>query len=135
MKRIGIWIDSREALIATLGTYGITHERIYTGVDKKPRYAGEVSKKSKRALGFDYETPQQAHFNEEMKRYIRAVAGHLELSPAKLYITGPGRVRLALEKALGKNKSLQVLKNEPLGKVTLNQKLERFRKFFDSVKN
>jgi hypothetical protein len=135
MKRIGIWIDSREALVATIGDTGITYDRIYSGVDSKPRFKGETSRKSKRMLGFDYETSQQAHVNEEMRRYIKTIAEYPGQSAAQLYITGQGQVRLALEKELMKNKRVQIIKNDPLGNLSLNQKLERFRKFFESEKN
>jgi len=134
MRRIGIWIDSRETLIANLGDSWITYNRIFSGVEKRPRYQGETSRRTKRQLGFDFETAQQAKFNQEMKRYIRAVVDYLGTTPATLCISGPGKVRIALEKELRNNKNLQVVKNEPLDNLTINQKLEWFRKFFESRK-
>lgn len=130
---MGIWIDSREALIVRFDKGELSHHRICSGIESKPRFKGESSRKSKRALGFDYETSQQAHYNEWMNKYLQTVVDNLSGSPSILYITGPGTVRIALEKALGKLKNIRVLKNEPLGHVSEARKIEAIRQFFQSV--
>ncbi|MFN3839900.1 MAG: hypothetical protein ACK4RF_04255 [Cyclobacteriaceae bacterium] len=133
MKKMGVWIDSREALIVTFDSGILSYYLIFSGVESKPRFKGESSRRVKRTLGFDYESSQQGHYNEWMKKYIRSVAENLKDNPAELYITGPGKVRLALEKELLKAKHLRVLKNEPLHNLSLNQKLERISRFFESA--
>lgn len=136
MKKIGVWIDSSEALIVAIENREFSHRKIYSGIERRPRFKGETSRRTKRALGFDYESSQQAHYNEWMKKYIRSVAEGLKKDPAELYITGPGNVRLALEKELGKaTKTLRILKNEPLRKITDNQKIEAIRRFFASTRS
>jgi hypothetical protein len=135
MKRIGLWIDSREVLIVTLDNGKFSYYRIFSGVETRPRFKGESSKKTRRSLGFDYESSLQANYNEWMKKYIKSVVENLKGDSALLYVTGPGNTRLALERELRKVKSIRVLKNEPLDNLSINQKLERFRQFFQSIKN
>lgn len=135
MKKIGVWIDSRKALIAMVDKQELSYHTIYSGVVRKPRFKGETSRRTKRVLGFDYESSQQAHYNEWMKKYIQSVAERLRKNTAELYITGPGNVRLALEKELLKAKNIRVLKNDPLDSLSLNQKLEHIARFFGWAKN
>lgn len=135
MKKIGVWIDSREALIVTPENPELSYHTIYSGVERKPRFKGEASRRTKRAIGFDYKSSQQAHYNEGMKKYVQSIAENLKKSPAELYIVGPGNTRLALEKELRKVKKLRIIKNDPLDNLSLNQKLDRIRRFFESAKN
>ncbi|QOI98141.1 MAG: hypothetical protein HRU69_11890 [Flammeovirgaceae bacterium] len=133
MRKIGLWIDSREALIVSFENGRLSHHRIFSGIESKPRYKGESSRKSKRAIGFDYETSQQAHYNEWLKKYIQSVVDILRGSSAVIYITGPGTVRITLENALRKVRNIRVLKNDALGHLTEARKIEAIRQFFESV--
>ncbi len=130
MKKIGIWIDSREALIVEIMNGGVKAHTIPSDLEKRPRFEGETSLKTRSAIGFDFESKQQARYNKAVTGYLQQVVNYIRNSEAVVYLTGPGEMKKNLEKLILKVKKLKVLKTAPLDKLTYNQKIEQFRQFF-----
>jgi hypothetical protein len=129
-KKLGIWIDSRLAWMATIGENGFHEITIESGAERKPRIPGETSRKKVRASkGFDYESNQMAHFQEMMKKFLRQVVQHIE-PPAEVVIFGPGETKRLLAAELAQHKGVAVLAVKAVDKATINQKRKMVREFF-----
>lgn len=134
MKKYGIWIDSKAAWVAEVTETGLVETTIQSEAERKPRFPGEKSRKTTRASkGFDYESSQEAHFSEALKKYIRQTISVLQV-PAEVLIFGPGEVKHHLEKACQEKRGIVVLAVKPHDKATLNQKRKFVRDFFTPVK-
>lgn len=133
MKKYGIWIDGKSAWIAEVTENGLFETIIESEAERKPRIPGETSRKTTRASkGFDYESNQEARFEEELKKYLRKVSA-VVASPAEVFIFGPGETKSHLEKMLRDKHRIVVLAVKPVDKTTLNQKRKLVREFFMSV--
>lgn len=131
-SNVGVWIDSRKAVVMTLFNGEVKTQVIYSGADTRPRFKGETSLKRKRGFsGYDYESSQQNHLSEELKKFFRQVAGSLD-GAASIYLFGPGEARLGLEKAVSEMPQLKgkIADTETCDYLTDNQMAERVRKFF-----
>jgi len=133
MKNTGIWIDTREAIIIHVESgKAIQTEHILSGAERKPKVAGEKSKRTVRGgIGFDYETSQKNRFKEDLKKYFARVTeavGDVD----QLYILGPAEAKLELEKEINRNPELRskVLKVESCDSLTTNQIIEKVRTYF-----
>ena len=133
MKNTGIWIDTREAIIIHVeNEKTIRTEHILSGAERKPKVAGEKSKRTVRGgIGFDYETSQKNKFKEDLKKYFAHVTETVA-DADQLYILGPAEAKLELEKEINRNPELssKVLKVESCDSLTTNQIIEKVRTYF-----
>jgi stalled ribosome rescue protein Dom34 len=130
MRKYGIWIDSRSAWVAEVTDSGLIEAVIASEAERKPRIPGEQSRKTTRASkGFDYESNQKAHFEEQVKKYLKKLAAMLH-TPAEVVVFGPGEMRQELAKVLRAKKGIAVLAVVGQARATANQKRKMVRDFF-----
>lgn len=135
MKNVGIWIDTRQAIIVTLDGRKITTQTIYSGTSRKLKVEGEGSKKSVRGgIGFDFKTSQENRHREELRKFFMAVIEEMKESD-KLYLLGPSSAKLLLEKDLRKAgiKGNRIARVETCDTLTINQLIAKVREFFTPV--
>lgn len=135
MKNAGIWIDTREAvLVKLMPGAAIQVMRIFSGAERKPRIAGEKSRRTQRgATGFDYARSQKNRFREELKKYYSRVKNELQ-GTDHIYLAGTAEAKFDLEKELKRDVNLKskILKVESCDSLTENQIIERVRLFFEA---
>lgn len=135
MKNIGIWIDTRQAIIVTLDGRKITTQTIYSGTSRKLKIEGEGSQKSVRGgIGFDFKSSQENRHKEELRKFFQAVIGEIKDSD-KLYLLGPASAKLMFEKELWKEgiKGARIARVETNDTLTINQLIAKVREFFRPI--
>lgn len=131
-SNVGVWVDSRKAVVITISNGQIEKQILNSGAEAKPRFKGETSQKHKRGFsGFDYESTQANHYNEELKKFFRQVAQSLEGAQI-IYLFGPAEAKFGLEKAINEDTLLKgrIAEVEACDHMTQNQMVERVKNFF-----
>jgi hypothetical protein len=134
MKKIGIWIDLKEANIVTLDNEGTVqnYKTMYSEIETRERIPGE-SKKFGR-FGEQYlndEKTKKHKLDEQTNKYLLKVLDKIK-DTEELMIFGPSQTKKKLEKIILKNpKLISALKEvKNADQMTDNQKKAYVRKYF-----
>ena len=132
MKRIGIWIDQREANIIELDKKSVETKTIYSDVETRVRVEGE--KKQFGRFGDQYlvdEKGKKSRIEEYMQRYLNRLLSEMK-GADEIMLFGPAQAKSKLEKKmmnepelLGKLKAVNVTEN-----MTMNQKIAYVKDFY-----
>ena len=136
-KQVGIWIDTKKAIIVALE--GQKEEKI-TEIDSEIEnriYHNEESNKGTFTGSHqsDSETKFDNRKKEQMEYYLTAVIKYIKNSDY-LYIFGPGKTKLKLEQKIRDEKSLDKIKLkavETTDKMTLNEIVAQVKDFYNPL--
>jgi len=136
-KQVGIWIDSKKAIIVTLD--GHKEEKI-TEIDSEVENSVYHNKESNKGTfsgshHSDSETKFDNRKKEEMNYYLKSVMNYIKGSDY-LYLFGPGETKIKLEqkirdeKLLGKTNLKAV---ETSDNMTLNEIVAKVKDFYNPL--
>ncbi len=129
-RNVGLWIDHKQAyaIWSNDGRVEIIPSRI-----EPPAHSGGTQLGGKLNQKADLELHHNDRFRLQLNKYYQQVMSVLK-SADSIFIMGPGKAKIELEKAIKKNKSMQkrILKVETADKMTKNQMIAYVRKFYRS---
>lgn len=132
MRRIGVWIDQKEANIITLDRDGVYSKTIYSDIETRIRIEGE--KKQFGRFGDQYlvdEKGKENRVKEYTQKYLQRVLKELGKAD-EILLFGPAQTKFRLEKLISeipemviKLKDIQTTEN-----MTHNQKSAYVRDYY-----
>jgi hypothetical protein len=136
-KQVGIWIDTKKAIIVTLD--GHKEEKI-TEIDSEVENNVYHNKEGNKGTfsgsnHSDNETKFDNRKKEQMDYYLEAVMDYIKKSDY-LYIFGPGETKLKLEQKIRDEKSLGKINLkavETTDSMTLNQIVAQVKDFYNPL--
>ena len=136
-KQVGIWIDTKKAIIVTLD--GHKEEKI-TEIDSEVEnsvYHNKESNKGTFSVGHhsDSETKFDNRKKEQMDYYLDAVMNYIKGSDY-LYVFGPAETKTKLERRIRDKKSLGKINLkavETAGNMTLNEIVAQVKDFYNPL--
>ncbi|MCP4882644.1 MAG: hypothetical protein GY908_02540 [Flavobacteriales bacterium] len=134
MRKVGIWIDQKEANLITLTSNAINTKTIYSDIESRIRIEGETKQFGRFGDQFLVdEKGKQNKLKEYTQRYLLRVIK--ELSKAdEILLFGPAQMKLKIEKIILSMPELSVkLKDTQTSEnMTHNQKLAYVKNFYKS---
>jgi len=134
MRKVGIWIDQKEANLITLTSNAIHTKTIYSDIESRIRIEGETKQFGRFGDQFLVdEKGKQNKVKEYTHRYLLRVVK--ELSKAdEILLFGPAQMKLKMEKIILSMPELSVkLKDTQTSEnMTHNQKLAYVKNFYKS---
>jgi stalled ribosome rescue protein Dom34 len=122
-KKVGLWIDHKNAVIFTLADEGAELKRISSELTKNVRFSGGTQKESAEKHRDKRLTGQLNNYNDEVVNYI--------CDAESILIFGPGEAKDELKKRLESRKLHQkVVGFETADKMTDNQIVGKVRHRF-----
>jgi len=136
MKRIGLWIDHKKAVIVIESEQGESIQQIESGVGRHAHYRGAPHPKSPYSAQYQQGDDQLDNkYAEQLKKYYDKVIALIHDAESVL-ILGPGEAKLEFEKRLAHDKvNVQVVSVETADKMTELQIAAKVRKYFQEVKH
>ena len=136
-KQVGIWIDSKKAIIVTLE--GQKEEKI-TEIDSEVENSIYHNKEGDKGTfsgshHSDSETKFENRKNEQMDYYLEVVLNNVKNSDY-LYIFGPAETKIKLEKKIRNEKSLGKINLkavETADSMTVNQIVAHVKDFYNPL--
>lgn len=133
-KLVGIWIDTKKAIIVTLE--GQKEEKI-TEIDSEVENRMYHNKESNKGnFSGKYHNDNESKFdnriNEQIDNYLEAVLNHVKGSDS-LYIFGPAEAKIKLEQLIRDIKALDKINLkavETADSMTLNQVVAQVKDFY-----
>jgi hypothetical protein len=132
MRKVGIWIDQKEANLITLTKNAIHSKTIYSDVETRIRTEGETKQFGR--FGDQYlvdEKGKENRVKEYTQKYMLRIVK--ELSKAdEIFLFGPAQMKIKLEKLIAGLPELAVkLKDTQTAEnMTHNQKLAYVKNFY-----
>jgi hypothetical protein len=137
MRKVGIWIDQKEAHIITLSESKVYSKTIYSDIETRIRYDGE--KKQFGRFGDQFlvdEKGKKNRIEEYTQRYLMGVLKELK-NADEIVLFGPAQTKSKLEKVIlndpgvaPKLKAVKISDN-----MTQNQKIAYVKDFYKSKKS
>ena len=137
MRKVGIWIDQKEAHIITLSESKVYSKTIYSDIETRIRYDGE--KKQFGRFGDQFlvdEKGKKNRIEEYTQRYLMGVLKELK-NADEIVLFGPAQTKSKLEKVIlndpgvaPKLKAVKISDN-----MTQNQKIAYVKDFYKSNKS
>jgi hypothetical protein len=136
-KKVGIWIDSKKAIIVSLD--GQKEEKI-TEIDSEVENSVYHNKEGNKGTfseshHSDSETKFDNRKKEELNYYLKSVINHIN-KPDYLYIFGPGETKTKLEQKMHDEKSLNktnLKAVETSDNMTLNEIVAQVKDFYNPL--
>ncbi len=132
MRKVGIWIDQKEANIITLNKGAIHSKTIYSEIETRIRIEGE--KKQFGRFGDQFlvdEKGKENRIKEYTQKYLVRVLK--ELSKAdEIFLFGPAQTKFRLEKLIFEipEMAIKMKDTKTSANMTHNQKLAYVRDFY-----
>lgn len=125
-KKIGLWIDNREAIIVKLTEKGEQIIRINSGADKQIRFAGGSRKDGLQTT----EAIRGNKIDAQLGKYFDDIIAHIR-DAELIQIFGPGETKGELVKRLN-NSDLKecIVEIETADSMTENQIVAKVREYF-----
>ena len=133
MRRVGIWIDQKEANLITLTSKAVHSKTIYSDIDTRVRIEGETKQFGR--FGDQYlvdEKGKENRVKEYTQKYMQRVIKELTKAD-EILLFGPAQMKFKLEKLISatpelalKLKDVQTSEN-----MTLNQKTAYVKEFYN----
>ncbi len=137
MRKVGIWIDQKEAHIITLSESKVYSKTIYSDIDTRIRVDGE--KKQFGRFGDQFlvdEKGKKNRIEEYTQRYLMGILKELK-NADEIVLFGPAQTKSKLEKVILNNpgvapklKAVKISDN-----MTHNQKIAYVKDFYKSSKS
>lgn len=136
-KLVGIWIDTKKAIIVTLeGQKEEKIKEIDSDVENRIYHNKESDKGTFSGNRHsDNETKFDNRIDEQMDNYLEAVMNHIKSSDY-LYIFGPAEAKIKLEQRIRDIKALDKIKLkavETADSMTLNQIVAQVKDFYNPL--
>lgn len=136
-KQVGIWIDSKKAIIVILD--GQKEEKI-TEIDSEVENSVHHNKEGNKGTFSgshhgDNETKFENRKKEELNYYLKSVISHIN-KPDYLYVFGPGETKTKLEQKIVDDKSLgktNLKAVETSDNMTLNEIVAKVKDFYNPL--
>ncbi|NTU54730.1 MAG: hypothetical protein HGA79_00595 [Anaerolineales bacterium] len=129
-KKIGLWIDNREAIIVKLTDKGEQIIRINSGAEKQLRFEGGSRKDGLQTT----ETIQGRKYDTQLGKYFDDIIAHIR-EAEMIQIFGPGEAKDGLLKRLEKDGLRErVVAIETMDKMTDDQIAAKVREHFQQKK-
>lgn len=131
-KLIGVWIDSKKAVISTLEGDDSSQEVLTSGIEGRERIEGEGRPEGRFGVQFvDHEQSEEARRKDEEQDFVKEVLEKVK-NADQLLISGPSHMKNELETAV---KALpppvpNIRAVETEDSMTDNQVAEYVRNFF-----
>ena len=134
MKRIGLWIDHKKAIIVTQSEQGETVQQIESGMGRHVRYRGAAHTKSPYSAQYQQGDNQLDNkYTEQLKKFYDKVIAFVRDAQA-IFILGPGEAKVEFEKRLAYDKvNVPVVGIETVDKMTERQIAARVRRHFQEI--
>lgn len=132
MRKIGIWIDQKEANLITLTKNAIHSKTIYSDIETRIRIDGE--KKQFGRFGDQYLVDEKGKDNrvkEYTQKYLLRILR--ELSKAdEILLFGPAQMKMKLEKLIldVPELAIKLKETKTSGNMTHNQKMAYVKDFY-----
>lgn len=128
-RNVGLWIDHKQAYLIWYKDKRV--ETIASNIEPPAHYSGGTRLGGKYNQKADIELRHNDRIKLQLSKYYQQVISALK-SADSIFIMGPGKAKIELEKAMKKHKSMrtQLLKTETADKMTKNQMIAYVRKFF-----
>lgn len=132
MRRVGIWIDQKEANLITLTSNAINSKTIYSDIETRVRIEGE--KKQFGRFGDQYlvdEKGKENRIREYTQKYLQRVIKELAKAD-EIFLFGPAQAKFKLEKLISDLPQLAIKLKETrtAENMTHNQKLAYVKDFY-----
>ena len=132
MKKIGIWLDQKEANIITLENDSFQLKSIYSDIETRERFDGES--KIFGRFGDQYlnnEKTKENKIKELTQRYLNEIINELK-NVEEVMLFGPAQTKLILEKMITHDHFLVNHLKDVLttANMTENQKVAYVKKYF-----
>jgi hypothetical protein len=126
-KKIGLWVDHREAVIVTLTDKDEQITRIKSDAEKQVRFPGGSRKDGQQKT----EAVRDKKLEQHLGKYFDDIVAHIR-DAGLIQIFGPGEAKGELVKRL-ENDGLKerVVEIETMDKMTDNQIVAKVREFFN----
>jgi len=135
MRKVGIWIDQREANIISLNEGAIFSKTIYSDIETRIRIEGE--KKQFGRFGDQYlvdEKGKENRIKEFTQKYLHRVLSELSTAD-EIILFGPAQTKFRLEKLISELPEM-VIKMQDVKtseNMTQNQKLAYVRDYYKNT--
>jgi len=135
MRKVGIWIDQREANIISLKEGAIFSKTIYSDIETRIRIEGE--KKQFGRFGDQYlvdEKGKENRIKEFTQKYLHRVLSELSTAD-EIILFGPAQTKFRLEKLISELPEM-VIKMQDVKtseNMTQNQKLAYVRDYYKNT--
>jgi stalled ribosome rescue protein Dom34 len=135
MKRIGLWIDHKKAVIVIESGQGESIQQIESGVGRHVSYRGAANSRSPYSAQYQQGDDQLDNkYAEQLKKFYDKVIAHIRGAESVL-ILGPGEAKLEFEKRLAHDKvNVQIVGVETADKMTELQIAAKVRNHFQEIK-
>ncbi len=133
MKKVGIWLDQKEALIVTVINNSVTKNLVVSDIETRERIPGE--KKIFGRFGDQYlndEKSKKNKINDLTTRYLNAILAQLK-KVDEVLLFGPAQTKIKLEKLINNDNNLSSkLKSvQNANNMTENQKVAFVKNYFN----
>lgn len=132
MKKVGIWLDQKEANVITLFENTQQQKIIYSDIETRERFEGETKQYGRFGEQYlNYEKGQQKRIKDLTNRYLNKIIQELN-NVDEIMIFGPAQTKIKLEKLIQSNPNLlSKLKDVQVSdNMTENQKVAYVKKYF-----
>ena len=131
LKKIGLWIDHRNAHILTLKDNHVEMETVEAEVPGRPRARGGA--RSKKPFGPQdvvSEDRLQRKYESNLKKFYKSVADKIKHAD-RIYIFGPGQAKHEMAKLLDEKKdNLRIMGIEKMDSMTESEMKMQVKAFF-----
>ncbi len=122
MKRIGLWVDHRKALIVTITDQGEDVKQVFSGIQKHARVSGKTPLEASRQDMVDRQ------FENQVQKFYADIIPHLQQAQS-IQIYGPGEAKKELEARLEKAGFRgQIIETKTMDKMTDRQVVAEIRR-------
>ena len=131
MRKIGLWIDHKKAILVVLTEQSEHIQQIESGIGRHVRYRGAPHSKSPFSAQYQQGDDQLDNkFTEQLNKFYQKVIARIREADAIL-IFGPGEAKGELEKRIAHEKvRARIVGTETTDKLTVRQIAAKVRKSF-----
>ncbi len=132
MKKVGIWLDQKEANVITLFENTQQNKIIYSDIETRERFKGETKQFGRFGEQFlNYEKGQQKRIEDLTNRYLNKIIEEIN-NVDEIMLFGPAQTKNKLEKLILINPNLSSkLKGVQVSdSMTKNQKIAYVKNYF-----
>jgi len=131
-QRIGVWIDSKDAVVISITQNGEKIKKIASGIDTRLREDGEKNKQGR--MGNQYMDPEKNRLNkktEQQQQFFKEIMGEIEKADS-IVLFGPSSMKYNLGKEIHKNIKLcdKIDGVETADSMTENQMVAWIKDFY-----
>ncbi len=131
-KKIGIWLDSKNAIIVAITNDEEILYKINSNIESRVRYYGESKKITRMGkLFIDPEKTKEERKQHQMKNYFKEIIKYIK-DASEIYITGPAETKISLKEEIKNHKELakKIKAIEASDNMTDRQVAAKIRNYF-----